>query len=71
MSNYDEMFVPLSSRVNFTDPIVRHDPQVEKRCVVKFNATEKIKVTKGIAIFTAESAISETPLATNSPSIMV
>ena len=62
MSNYDEMFVPLSSRVNFTDPIVRHDPQVEKSCVVKFNATEKIKSSgNGINLSGGESKNIEGP----------
>ena len=35
------------------------------------SATEKSSVTKGMAILTPESASSDTPLATNKPSIIV
>lgn len=47
MADFKELYQQLSSNVNFTDPIVRHDPTVEKSPVVKFNASEKIKAAGG------------------------
>lgn len=42
MADFRELYQPLSPNVNFTDPIVRHDPSAKKSALVKFNASEKI-----------------------------
>lgn len=43
MGDYDKFAQPLSQKVNYTDPIVRHDPKLKQSYIFKFNASEKIK----------------------------
>lgn len=43
MADLRDRYQQLSPKVNFLDPIVRHDPSIKKSAVVKFNSSEKIK----------------------------
>lgn len=43
MADLREFYQPLSPKVNFLDPIVRHDPTIGHSVVAKFNSKEKIQ----------------------------